>query len=130
MRNKAAVDRTGGSVRRVNRKRGESVVAVVRPARGVQWPKYLYTLGLYGIWRKRHMFVLTDRRVIIGRGVFVRTERSIPLDRVEDAVYRRRGLAAYCDLLCTNGGGRPVEHVGPLWPLRARLFTTELLAHA
>jgi hypothetical protein len=114
-------------MRRISLKRGESVVAVVSPARGVQFPKYLYTLGLYGIWRKRHTFVLTDRRVIIGQGVIVRTERSIPLAHVDDAVYRRRGLAAYCDLLC---GGRPAEHIGPLWPLRARLFTSEVLAHA
>jgi Bacterial PH domain len=122
----------GGSVPRVDLQRGESLVLVARPARSVVWPRYLVTLGVYGIWRKRHTFVLTDRRVLIGRGVLVRTERSIPLDRVHDAVYRRRGLAAYCELVGVGRGGRHVEHrveqIGPLSPLRARRFTAEVLA--
>ena len=90
--------------------------------------RYLYTLGLYGIWRKRHTFVLTDRRILIGEGVFVRTERSISLDQVEDAVYCRRGVAAYSDIAYVRRGGRNVERIGPLTPLAARRFTNAVLA--
>src|SRR5438105_839463 len=30
---------------------------------------------LYGLWRKRNTFVLTDRRVLVGKGIFGRHER-------------------------------------------------------
>ncbi len=73
------------------RHEGEQVVLLARPARSVTAHRYLYTLGLYGIWRKRNTFVLTDRRVLIGEGLFNRSERSIPLDRIDDAVYAARG---------------------------------------
>jgi hypothetical protein len=130
MRVRSAPDRGSGSVPPVNLQGGESVVLVARPARVVVWPRYLWTLGVYGIWRKRNTFVLTDRRVLIGKGVFVRTERSIPLSHVDDAVYTRRGVAAYCDLHCVHRGQRHVEHVGPLSPFRAHRFTHEVLARS
>ena len=77
------------------RHEGEAVVLLARPARSVTAHRYLYTLGLYGIWRKRNTFVLTDRRVLIGEGLFNRSERSIPLDRIDDArlhAARRRSV--------------------------------------
>ena len=107
---------------------GESVLFRVHPWRGATWPKYLYTLGLYGIWRKRHTFVLTDRRILASEGVFNRSERSIPLARVEDATFRRRGLAAYCDVVVTSRGPRRTERLGPLSSRAARKFTREVQA--
>jgi hypothetical protein len=130
MRVRSAPERDAGSAPRVNLQTGESVVLVARPARAVVWPRYLWTLGVYGIWRKRHTFVLTDRRVLIGKGVFMRTERSIPLHRVDDAVYTRRGIAAYCDLHSVHRGQRHVEHIGPMSPFRAHRFTQEVLARS
>src|SRR5262245_59703653 len=73
------------------------IVAVERPARSASWPKYVYTLCLYGFWRQRHTFVLTDRRVILGKGILKRTERSIPIERIDDAIYTRNGVFAYSE---------------------------------
>jgi hypothetical protein len=107
---------------------GETMIVMARPSRRVTWPKYLYTLGIYGIWRKRHVFVLTDRRILAGEGVFNRSERSIPLTRVDDASYRRRGLAAYCDVVVMSRGTRRTERLGPLSARAARRFAREVQA--
>jgi len=107
---------------------GESVLHRVHPWRGAVWPKYLYTLGLYGIWRKRHTIVLTDHRVLVGKGVFVRTERSIPLNRIDSAVYVRVGTAGYCDVYYTARGLRETQRLGPLSPRRARQLTNAITA--
>ena len=107
---------------------GEIMIVMARPARRVTWPKYLYTLGMYGIWRKRHLFVLTDRRILAGEGVFNRSERSIPLTRIEDATFRRRGLAAYCDVVVMSRGTRRTERLGPLSARAARRFAREVQA--
>ena len=109
---------------------GETMIMMARPARRVTWPKYLYTLGFYGIWRKRHVFVLTDRRILAGEGVFNRSERSIPMARVEDATFRRRGLAAYCDVVVTSRGARRTERLGPLSSRAARRFAREVQARS
>jgi Bacterial PH domain len=119
-----------GAVRRMTLQPDEDVVLVLRPARTVTWPKYLLTLGLYGVWRKRHTFVLTTRRILIGRGILVRTERSIPLDHVDDAVYTRRGLAAYAELTCHGRRTQRLERIGPLSPFGAKRFTHEVLARS
>ncbi|HSS09049.1 MAG TPA: PH domain-containing protein [Acidimicrobiales bacterium] len=113
-------------LRGVHLQPGETLVLLARPSRGVTWPKYLYTLGLYGIWRKRQTFALTTRRILLSKGVFARSERSIPLNRVDDASFNRRGFAAYCDVAVTTRGPRRVERVGPLSSGMARRFTREV----
>ena len=129
MRSRSEVEPPQPTVRGVHLLNGESIVLVTRPARSVTWHRYLLTLGVYSIWRKRNTFVLTDRRVLIGEGLFVRTERSIPLDRVDDAVYLRRGVAAYSEVVFTRRGQRTVTRIGPLTPFAARRFTDAVLAH-
>jgi hypothetical protein len=135
----AAVQRKAGAMRkrpkpdpntksapsRLSLQRGEEIVLVSRPARGGTWPKYLYTLGLYGIWRKRHTFVLTDRRILVGQGVVMRTECSIPFGRVDDAVYTCRGWSGYSEVVCHDRFGWRVERIGPLSTVRAKRFTTK-----
>ena len=116
-------------VRTVHLFDGETIVLIAQPARSVTGHKYLVTLGLYSIWRKRTTFVLTDRRILIGSGVFVRTEKSIPLDRVDDAVYVRRGVSSYSEVVFSKRGSRAVERIGPLTPYAARRFTDAVLAH-
>jgi hypothetical protein len=81
--------------------------------------KYLYTLGLYGIWRKRHIYVLTDVN---------RTETSIPLNRVEEVAFARRGLGAYCQIVVMAHGRRRSVLVGPLLARDARRLTGEIQA--
>jgi hypothetical protein len=104
----------------------ENLVLMTHPSRGVTWPKYLYTLGLYGIWRKRHTFALTDRRILVSKGIFDRSERSIPLTRVDDASYNRRWFAGYCDLIVGNRGSRRSERLGPLSGSAAKRLTWEV----
>ena len=84
---------------------GESIVMVVRPSRALSFGKYLYTLGLYGIWRKRHVYVLTDQRLMTGKGVVNRAETSIPMNRIDEVGFVRRGRG----LLLSNcaDGTRP-----------------------
>ena len=128
---KSAKSETSGKppVRTVHLFDGETIVLIARPARTVTGHKYLVTLGLYSIWRKRTTFVLTDRRILIGSGVFVRTEKSIPLDRVDDALYLRRGVSSYSEVVFSKRGSRAVERIGPLTPYAARRFTDAVLAH-
>lgn len=107
---------------------GESVVMVVRPSRTLSLGKYLYTLGLYGIWRKRHVYVLTDTRLLIGKGVINRTENSIPMNRIEDVGFVRRGPGAYCQIVISAHGRRRTELVGPLVAKDARRLAGEIQA--
>jgi hypothetical protein len=90
--------------------------------------KYVATLGFYGFWRKANTFVLTDRRVLIGEGIVARSERSIPLHQIEDAVYTRRGFAAYCEIVFSRRGSRRMERLGPFTPLGAHRFHNAVLA--
>jgi membrane protein YdbS with pleckstrin-like domain len=106
----------------------ESVVMVVRPSRALSLGKYLYTLGLYGIWRKRHVYVLTENRLMTGRGLINRTETSIPMTRIEDAVFVRRGAGSHCQIVYTAHGRRRVELVGPLLAKDARRLAGEIQA--
>jgi PH (Pleckstrin Homology) domain-containing protein len=115
-------------LRRVSLQPGESVVLLAHPSRAVTWPKYLYTLGLYGIWRKRQTYILTNRRILLSRGVFARSERSVPMDRVDDASFLRRGLAAYSEVVVSGRGPRRIERIGPLSARTARRFTREVQA--
>ena len=96
---------------------------VVRPSRALSLGKYLYTLGLYGIWRKRHIYVLTDDRLMTGKGVVNRTETSIPLNRIEEVAFARRGLGAYCQIVVMAHGRRRSVLVGPLLAKDARRLT-------
>jgi membrane protein YdbS with pleckstrin-like domain len=107
---------------------GESIVMVVRPSRMLSIPKYIYTLGLYGIWRKRHVYVLTDQRLLVGKGVVSRTEDSIPTRRIEDVAFFRRRAEAYCQIVVTARGRRRTELVGPLLSRDARRLTGEIQA--
>jgi Bacterial PH domain len=107
---------------------GESVVLVLRPSRSLSLPKYLYTLGLYGLWRKRHTYVLTDHRMLMGKGLFVRTERSVPISQIEDAVFVRRGAGAYCEVTVRIHERIRSNMVGPLSPKNARRLAAEIQA--
>ena len=90
---------------------------IARPGRVATLPRFVLTLGLYGLWRRRDSSVLTDRRVLLGRGFVRRSERSIPLSHVDDVRFARSGLNAYADLTVEGGGTRPSSESGPCPPL-------------
>jgi hypothetical protein len=105
----------------------ERVVLTAVPARGPTFHKYLATLGLYGLWRKRRTSTVTDRRVLMGRGLIRRTERSIPMRNIEDVVFKRRGLNGWVEVAVNDRGNHKSEQVGPMSPRSARRFASEVL---
>lgn len=106
--------------------KGESVVVVARPSRLARVPRYLVTLGLYGLWRKRNTSIVTDRRMLLGRGVLNRKEQSIPIGRIDDVSYVRRWMSCYSDVIVDTKRGQEMVRVGPLTCGKARRFTSEL----
>lgn len=100
---------------------------VARPGRLATLPKYVATLGLYALWRKRDTSVVTDQRVLLGRGILRRDERSIPLDFVDDVTFARRGIYSYADLAVQERGGNTVRRIGPMTPRAAHRFAKEIL---
>ena len=104
----------------------ESVLVVGRPSVAAVWPKYLLTLGLYGFWHRRRVAVLTSERVMLGQGVLSRQERTIPIRSISEAVYSRRGVAAFCDITSSNRWSHYRTKVGPLPTRTARRFAYEL----
>jgi Bacterial PH domain len=106
---------------------GETVVMVARPARFATFPKFLATLGLYSLWRKRDTSVVTNQRILFGKGIFNRTERSIPLANIDDVAFARRGINSYADLTVDERGRSTVRRIGPMGPRTAHRFTKEVL---
>jgi hypothetical protein len=101
----------------------ETILAVGRPGLLGVWHKYLLTGGLYGLWHKRHVAVLTDKRLMMGKGIISRQESSIPIKSIEGATYSRTGLAGYCIL---RDRFRQTTRVGPFRPRTAWRFVEEL----
>jgi hypothetical protein len=106
---------------------GEEVLIVARPGRLATVPKYIATLGLYGLWRKRNTSAVTDRRILLGKGLIRRDETSIPLSHVDDVSVARRGLYSYADVSIERKGRSTFTRVGPLTPRAARRFAKEIL---
>src|SRR3979411_3108457 len=57
------------------------------------WLRWLVTLGLYEIWRRRTKFIVTNRRVVWRQGLINRSERSAPLRRLQDVTTHSELLA-------------------------------------
>ena len=78
------------------------------------WLKWLITLGIYEFWRRRTQFIVTSRRIVLRHGMVQRTERSVPMNRVQD-ITTRKGMLHGEVLLSSAGGTLGVESLGPLW---------------
>jgi hypothetical protein len=64
----------------------ERITITVRPAVWTSIFRYIFTLGLYEFWRRVHVWVVTDRRVVERRGLLInKSESSLPLFYVQDA---------------------------------------------
>ncbi len=105
---------------------GEEVVRELRPSplRGVPF-LYLFTLGLYEVWRRRARYILTNQRVIVSKGVVNRTMRFLPLDRVQDATIKNQLWLASVHL-SSAGGVKGVEQLYGLRTRAAREFVQDL----
>jgi len=129
-KDRRAARRKGARPDRTTRSRlfeGEDVVMIARPGRLASLPKYVLTLGLYGLWRKRDTSVLTNQRVLFGKGIVRRTEKSIPLSHVDDVSFVRSGLNSYSELTVKGRERDQIRRVGPMAPPAAHRFTREIL---
>jgi hypothetical protein len=104
----------------------EQIIAVERQSRKLAVPRYLATLGLYEMWRRRHLSAVTDRRLLLGRGVIRRDEKAIPLRRVHDVSFTRRGIASCANVVVRGHWGSETVRIGPLSARRARGFTATI----
>jgi uncharacterized membrane protein YdbT with pleckstrin-like domain len=86
----------------------------VLPSAGWTAGLYLVTLGLWGIWRRRTHFVLTNQRIVLTKGVLNKTERSAPLTKIQDSILRRSVFNGGSVTLSTAGGPLGIEQIGPL----------------
>lgn len=69
---------------------GEQVLEVIYRWWFATAPFHLFTLGLYEFWRRRRFIALTTERLLHCRGILLfKAQRSIPMDRVQDAAYKR-----------------------------------------
>jgi hypothetical protein len=107
---------------------GEEVLLTASPSRAALLHKYVFTLGLYGIWRKRDTAVVTTRRLLISRGVFRREEHSIAISDIDSARYTRRFLNSYAQITIGGRSRRRTEEIGPLSSRTARRFVGEILS--
>jgi hypothetical protein len=68
----------------------EQVLAVIYRWWFATAPFHLFTLGLYEFWRRRRFIALTTERLMLCRGILLfKAQRAIPLDRIQDAAYKR-----------------------------------------
>lgn len=72
---------------------------------------YVLTLGLWAIWRPRHRIVLTNQRLVVTRGIVSKSERSVPLARIQDVQLRTSPLSGGEVRLSTAGGSLGVDTI-------------------
>ena len=106
----------------------ETVVMAATPGRLATLGKVVFTLGLYELWRRRNTAIVTDKRIMFGSGIIRRSEKSIPLSKVIDVSFSRKGLNAYAEVTVTDRGQRKNRLVGPMSAPEARRFVSEILA--
>ena len=91
-----------------------ALFAAVPAATPSIWLRWIVTLGFYEIWRRRTQFIVTNRRVVWRRGLINRSERSVPLSRVQDVTTRKGLLTGWVEL-SSAGGWEGVETLGLMW---------------
>lgn len=83
---------------------GEQVVALMYPWWLATLPYYLFTLGLWVIWRRRHYIALTNERLVYSKGIVInKVSRSVPLSRIQDATYARRFWSGGIEISSAGG---------------------------
>lgn len=92
----------------------QELFRAVIAATPIVWLKWLITLGIYEVFRRHTMFIVTSRRVIVRTGVVRRNERSIPMRQIQD-ISTHKGMFTGRVALSSAGGTLGVESFGPLW---------------
>jgi len=105
---------------------GEQVIKDEIPSAFRTAGVYVFTLGLWAIWRSRHHFVVTNQRVIVMKGIVTKQVQSVQLDRIQDVQVVESLLAGGYVRLSSAGGSLGVEALGPLTRARARELADDL----
>lgn len=106
---------------------GEVVVLAMRPSKTVTCGLYVITIGLWEIWRRRHQYIVTDQHAILVKGIVSRSERSLPLDRVQDATTSRQLWVGAVVVSTAGGQGSALKMTG-LSSKQSRRLSSEILA--
>jgi membrane protein YdbS with pleckstrin-like domain len=95
---------------------GEQVVwVVIKAATPEVWGKYVTSLGLYEFWRRADRCTVTNRQVLRRQGLLSRTERVIPLDRIQDVSVKVGPLTGKVTISSAGAVAGVNIKVGPLW---------------
>jgi uncharacterized membrane protein YdbT with pleckstrin-like domain len=84
---------------------GEDVLFEAKPGSWATAGFYFWTLGLYAFWRRATHFAITDQRVIMAKGIVSKSQKTLPLDMVQDATVTT-GLGVGGLNVSTAGGGQ------------------------
>jgi hypothetical protein len=101
---------------------GENIVEDMLPSAWWTLSLYVFTLGLWAIWRGHHHFVLTNQRVVIAKGIVNKSEKAVALGRIQDTSLSRSILSGGRVRLSSAGGPLSIESIGPLTREDARKF--------
>ena len=74
-----------GAPKGVQLAEGEEVIMSLRPCPSGSWYLYPITLGLWEMWRQAKSYTLTNHRIIEKKGIFSKSDSSLPLFYVQDA---------------------------------------------
>ena len=103
----------------------EEIILAVKPSpfNGLM----VFSLGLYYPWWKATWFVVTDRRLITTKGIFNKTEISLPLHFVQDASVRAYMTGAARVDVSTAGGNAGISQMIGLKPDDARQLVDTII---
>lgn len=105
---------------------GETIVSDMLLSKWWTLSRYIVTFGFWGMWRKRHRFILTNQRLILTKGIVKRSEEVVPLSRIQDATLSRSPFSGGLIKLSSAGGALGFEKIGPLTQGDAKVFSHHL----
>jgi len=101
---------------------GETILNEQLPSKFWTTGIYIFTLGLWSVWRKRHRFILTNKRVVVRMGIITKSQVDIPLGRVQDISVVTSVVNGSVIAFSSAGGSLGVSSIGPLTRAQAREF--------
>ena len=107
---------------------GEKIILAVKPSATNGF--MVSTFGLYYPWWKATWFVVTDRRLITTKGIFNKTEVSLPLHFIQDASVRIYMTGAGRVDISTAGGNSSISQMLGLKPDDARQLADTIMLQA
>lgn len=105
---------------RIRLQPGEEIVASTLVSKWWSLTAYVVTLGLWAFWRKRHAFVLTNRRLVSLRGIVTKSQKAVGLERIQDVNVTTSPLSGGRITLSTAGGTLSIRALPSLTQQDAR----------